>query len=510
MRFPQPSTASSAPAKRAPARAKKTIEQTYQKLTQLEHVLLRPDTYIGSTARQQFTLWVHDGGAGLVQRQVEISPGLYKIFDEILVNAADNKVRDPSMGELRVTVDAEAGRVSVQNDGAGVPVEVHAEHGIYVPELIFGNLLTSSNYDDGEKKVTGGRNGYGAKLANIFSTEFVVETCDATRRRKYRQVFRNNMTEKGEPEITASKPKESWTRITFSPDMKRFARTEEHDAEGEQAPALAPPPRGFDADTVALFRKRVYDMAGILGKTVKVWYNGERVPVHTFQQYVDLYLGPPGAEGSPPRFHERVNDRWEVVVALSDGQFNQVSFVNSICTSKGGTHVTAVESQITKFVTEHLAKKHKGVTVKAHMIRSYLWVFVNALIENPAFDSQAKETLTLQASQFGSKCTLGDAFLKKVLNSGLVDHVLSLANFRANRELKKSDGTKRSRILGIPKLADANDAGTRNSFKCTLILTEGDSAKTLAIAGMSVVGRDIYGVFPLRRVQKGKGGRGRG
>lgn len=199
----------------------KSIEETYQKLSQLEHILLRPDTYIGSTEKQQQQLWVHDGDK-MVLKNVTIAPGLYKIFDEILVNAADNKVRDPSMDTLRVDIDVEKGEIKVLNNGAGVPVEVHKTEGVYVPELIFGHLLTSSNYNDQEKKVTGGRNGYGAKLANIFSQKFVVETCDGKRKRRYKQVFKKNMTGKGEPQITDCKATDNWTCITFQPDLERF------------------------------------------------------------------------------------------------------------------------------------------------------------------------------------------------------------------------------------------------------------------------------------------------
>lgn len=126
----------------------------------------------------------------MIHRPVTYVPGLYKIFDEILVNAADNKQRDPKMDSVKVTIDAEQNLISVYNNGDGVPVEIHQEEQVYVPELIFGHLLTSSNYDDSVKKTTGGRNGYGAKLTNIFSTEFVIETADGRRQRKYKQVTR--------------------------------------------------------------------------------------------------------------------------------------------------------------------------------------------------------------------------------------------------------------------------------------------------------------------------------
>ena len=165
----------------------KSIEETYQKKTQLEHILLRPDTYIGSVERHSQALWVYEDDQ-MIHRTITYVPGLYKIFDEILVNAADNKQRDPSMDMLKVEIDKSAGRISVYNNGDGIPVEIHKEEGVYVPELIFGHLLTSSNYDDAVKKTTGGRNGYGAKLTNIFSTEFIVETVDGKRQKKYKQV----------------------------------------------------------------------------------------------------------------------------------------------------------------------------------------------------------------------------------------------------------------------------------------------------------------------------------
>jgi len=142
----------------------KTIEQIYQKKTQLEHILLRPDTYVGSIEHQFQDMFVFDDKKGeIVHRKIDYVPALYKIFDEILVNAADNSMRDPKgMDLIDVTIDKEAGCISVMNNGNGIPVVMHKEHNCYVPELIFGHLLTSDNYDDNEKKVTGGRNGYGA------------------------------------------------------------------------------------------------------------------------------------------------------------------------------------------------------------------------------------------------------------------------------------------------------------------------------------------------------------
>lgn len=460
------------------ANAGKSIEEMYQKKTQLEHIILRPDTYIGSTERQPFCIWVHNGQK-MEYKSVSYPPGLYKIFDEILVNAADNKVRDATMDTIKVDVDTATNTIRVWNNGKGIPVEMHKEEGVYVPELIFGHLLTSSNYNDNEKKITGGRNGYGAKLANIFSSEFTVETCDGSRQRRYKQTFTHNMTKKGQPKITDCKASDNWTCITFKPDLAKFGMTE------------------LDDDIVSVLRRRVYDMAAVLGKGAKVYYNGERLPIKSFQEYVDLYLGP--KENGVPRFCERFSDRWEVCISLTDGSAQQVSFVNAIATTKGGTHVDYIVNQFVKHAVEKLSKKtSKTAAIKPAMVRNHLWVFINCYVENPAFDSQTKETLTLRSTAFGSKCELPTPFMDKVLKAGLSDSIIKFAEFKSQKDLKKGDGSKRSRLTGIGKLADANDAGGPRSNQCTLILTEGDSAKTLAISGLGVVGRDQYGVFPLR------------
>ena len=457
------------------------MEEIYQKKTQLEHILLRPDTYVGSCERADEKAWVYDAQTkSLVHKQVSFVPGLYKIFDEILVNATDNKVRDPKMKELRVDIDVEQGLIRVYNDGNGIPVEMHKEEGCYVPELIFGHLLTSSNYDDNEKKVVGGRNGYGAKLANIFSKEFIVETCDGSRQMRYRQVFSDNMSVKGKPELSKCKKSENWTCITFKPDFEKFGME-----------SLV------NEDVAALMCKRVYDAAGNIGKNTNIYLNGEKLEIKGFSDYVSLYLD---GQANAPKIFEKTMDRWEVCVTISESaQFQQCSFVNGICTMKGGTHVNSVADQISQKLLEKIQKKEKSCkNLKAFQVKNHLWVFVNALIENPAFDSQTKETLITRPNKFGSAYAPSDAIVKKLMESGVVDNIMSWAQFKQSKELKKTDGAKRSRLTGIPKLDDANDAGGRNSESCTLILTEGDSAKALAVSGLSVVGRDKYGVFPLR------------
>jgi len=476
----------SAPRDAAPLlRRGKTIEQIYQKKTQLEHILLRPDTYVGSTEHQLQDMWIFDETRGrMVHRKIDYVPALYKIFDEILVNAADNAMRDPKgMDLIDVCIDKEQGFVSVMNNGQGVPVQMHKEHNIFVPELIFGHLLTSDNYDDHEKKVTGGRNGYGAKLTNVFSRKFVIETVDRSSKKKYVQVFENNMTQKHPPTVTTCTGEE-YTRVTFWPDFSRFGM------------------RKLDADITGLMMKRVYDIAGSTSRRVRVRLNGQPLKVRCFEDYIGLYLNT-GAVGEAPVsvVYERCSDRWEVAMAVADGTFQQVSFANSINTIKGGTHVTHVTDQLVETIQKVVKSKNRGgVDIKPAHVRNHIWVFINCLIENPAFDSQTKETLTTKQSKFGSTCELSDKMLKQVTKSGVVELILDWLKAKEKVDLgRQLRGAKcTGRVLGIPKLEDANDAGGKHSADCTLILTEGDSAKSLAVAGLSVVGRDKYGVFPLK------------
>ncbi|XP_037134365.1 DNA topoisomerase 2-alpha isoform X2 [Syngnathus acus] len=473
------------PVEKAKKDSKNTsVERIYQKKTQLEHILLRPDSYIGSVEPVTQQMWVYDDDdIGMNCRDVTFVPGLYKIFDEILVNAADNKQRDERMSCIKINIDVENDTISIWNNGKGIPVVEHKVEKMFVPALIFGQLLTSSNYDDDEKKVTGGRNGYGAKLCNIFSTKFTVETACRESKKTFRQTWYDNMSKAGDATIK-SFDGDDFTCITFRPDLPKFKM------------------RVLDKDTVALMTRRAYDIAGS-AKGVRVFFNSKRLPVTDFRSYVNLYVKDKVNEVGKELtvVHEIVNRRWEVCLTVSEKGFQQVSFVNSIATTKGGRHTDYVADQVVSKLIDVVNKKNNkgGVTVKPFQVKNHMWLFVNCLIENPTFDSQTKENMTLQHKSFGSTCVLGDKFVKQATGCGIVENIMNWVKFKAQLQLnKKCSAVKQTKIKGVPKLDDANDAGGRNSLGCTLILTEGDSAKTLAVSGLGVIGRDRYGVFPLR------------
>ncbi|KAJ2990015.1 hypothetical protein NUW58_g3167 [Xylaria curta] len=466
----------------------KTATETYQKLTQLEHILKRPDTYIGSIERTEQPMWVFNKETIQMERRPNISfvPGLYKIFDEILVNAADNKQRDPSMNYMKIHINRAEGYISVENNGKGIPVEIHEKEKVYVPELVFGHLLAGSNFDDNEKKTVGGRNGYGAKLCNVFSTEFTLECQDSTNGKRYKQTWRDNMSKMDKAKITSSKSAD-FVRVTFKPDWVKFGMD------------------GIDDDLESLLYRRVYDMAGTV-RNVKVYLNDTLIKLD-FKKYCEMYAKAiarersveEGAEPSASVIIEdsKGHERWEVGFAVSDGSFQQVSFVNSIATTSGGPHVNYIADQICDALLKTLTKKKKGHTLKAHHIRNHIFIFVKCLIDNPAFNSQTKELMTTRPSAFGSKCALSEQFLKKISQTDAIKNIISFADAKADKLLAKSDGNKRSRISNA-KLVDANLAGTKHGPECTLILTEGDSAKSLAVAGRAILDPDRYGVFPLR------------
>ena len=463
------------------------LANKYQQKTDKQHILDNPDTYIGSVEEIDSEQWIIDGDR-IVEKNIKYIPGLFKLFDEGIVNCRDHVVRmlqaiaNGQQNALPVTnieVSIEAdGTITMLNDGNGIDVAEHPEHKIWIPEMIFGHLRTSTNYDKTEKKIVGGKNGFGFKLVLIWSTYGAVETVDHVRGLKYKQEFKNNLDEICKPSITKCKNK-PYTKITFKPDYKRLGIT------------------NLSADLIALLKKRTYDVSAVTDKSLKVKYNGELVPVKNFQQYIDMYIGDKSA--APRVYEEDENSgRWEYAVALTPtNEFVQISFVNGIHTSKGGKHVEYILNQITRKLCDFIEKKKK-VKVNPNSIKEQLILFVRCDIENPAFDSQTKDYMNTPSSKFGSKCEVSDKFIEKVAKMGVMDAALQLTEIKENKAAKKTDGAKTKSIRGIPKLTDANWAGTEKSKDCMIIFCEGDSAKAGIISGLSSEDRNTIGVYPMK------------
>jgi DNA topoisomerase-2 len=455
----------------------------YKKQTHREHILSLPDTYIGSVETATEKMFVVEGDKFVQTAVTSFNPGFYKLFDEMVVNAHDHVIRTrvkklAPVKNITIEISSDNTSITVENDGEGIDVIEHPEHKVWIPQMIFGELLTSTNYDKEEKKLVGGKNGYGVKLVNIYSKAFTIETVDAKTGKKYTQTWRNNMLEVEKPKISSSKAK-PYVSITWTPDFARFGMTSK-----------------IPDDFIKVLRRRATDLAMTVGKDIKVhWKHGEdttTIKCRDLGVYASEYV-------STPVVYAQINERWAVAVADTPVEaYFHVSFVNGIWTSKGGTHVDYITNQVVNHIVEYLETKKK-IKVKPSLVKENLAIFVTSMIENPSFTSQTKETLTTKSTAFGSTCKLPEEFLKKIQSKlELVDTLIVSQKEKDEKENKKSDGRKQSKIYGIPKLDDAAWAGTAKSSQCTLILTEGDSAKAMALSGLSKTQRDKFGVFPLR------------
>ena len=463
------------------------LAKQYQKKSDREHVLDNPDTYTGSMEPTEYSTYVYDDATdSIVAKELTMIPGLYKLFDEGAVNCRDHQVRQQQAFEKCVPntfqvkhIDfdiAEDGTITMYNDGNGIDVAEHPEHKLWIPEMIFGHLRTSTNYDKTQKKIVGGKNGFGFKLVLIWSTWGRVETVDHVRGLKYIQEFENNLTVRHPPKITKCRSK-PYTSVSFRPDFKRLGID------------------GFSPDMLALFKRRIYDIAAVTDKKVTVKFNGTALPVKHFQQYVDMYIG---SKSDTKRIYESSNDRWEYAVCMAPKEeFTQVSFVNGIFTSKGGKHVDYLLNTIVRKLSAYIKSKKK-IDVKSSTIKEQLMLFVRCDIENPTFDSQTKDYMTTPYSKFGSSCDVSDKFIEKVAKMGVMEAACALTEVKENKAAKKTDGSKTKTVRGIPKLVDANMAGTKDSKDCTLLLVEGDSAKAGVVSGLSQEDRNWFGVYPLR------------
>jgi DNA topoisomerase-2 len=439
----------------------KPIEQKYKKLSDIDHVLLRPGMWVGSTKPCQEEMYLPEESGLFAKRGITYNPALLKIFDEIVSNSVDEHRRNKSLNELKVKVDPETYRITVWDNG-GIPVEMHSEYNEWIPEMIFSSLKAGSNFDDSEERLVAGTNGVGSTLTNIFSTWFRVRTADG--KKAFEQVFTDNMRSRSAAKIIDWK--KGFTEISFDPDLSRFGLS------------------SIDQDHLDLMRKRCINLAAC-NPDLTVWFNDTKYRFKSFKEYCALY-------GEGMVYEE--SGRWKIAITASGGSFEQVSFVNSVETKDGGTHVDHAISPVLEWIRTLLKRKHK-VDLKPSELRNHLFAFVQCDVVNPSFSSQTKEKLITEARDFGSKCEPSDKFMKAVVAPEVIQRVLDWAQQKALaderkqlRELNKD--ISKGKVL---KLIDAKSRVDRES--CTLSLFEGDSASS---AFRKYRNPMTQGAFPLR------------
>ena len=439
----------------------KKIEDKYKVLDQISHILLRPGTYVGSNKPNTSIKNIIIGDK-IHQKEITYIPSFIKIFDEVVTNSVDEHQRNRLLNKIDVTIDRENNTISVRDNG-GITIQIHKEHNQYVPEVIFGNLMSGSNYDDTDKRTVAGLNGLGSKLTNVFSKEFIVSSCDG--KKHFTQIFKNNMREREQPII--KKSKDNHTQITYKPDLSQFGI------------------ESIDDDHFKLIEKRVYDLAGV-NPNINFTFNGVKLNFKTFEDYVKIY--------TEDYFYETRKDAtWSLAVAPSDNGFQQISFVNSTETYDGGTHVDYILNQIITQMREFFLKKHK-VDIKPSELKGHMKIFLNATVINPSFSSQTKEKLITEVKEFGTTYEVDKKTIQAILKSEIVNSVLDWI-----QQKKSADDSKLQRELNkklsklkVDKLIDAKG---KDRWKCSLGLFEGDSASS---AYRKYRTPELMGAFALR------------
>ena len=452
----------------------KNVELKYRKLSEVEHVLLRPGRYIGSITPHTSTEYVPDLSVTpvrMVQKEITYNPGFLKLFDEVVSNSADHSKREEGnhLDTIKVEIDEATGSISIYDNG-GIPVIKHSEYDQWIPEMIF-ELRAGSNFDDSDETMVTGQNGEGAALTNIFSHEFVIETCDG--HNKFKMVFKDHSQDRREPKVVPAEGAKGYTRITYKPDFEKLGMY------------------SLDADNYAMLVARVYQVAAV-NPQLKVYINGTRIQIKSFKDYIEMF----GPEDFEYIYDE--NPHWKIGIAESDEGFQHVSFVNGTHTKTGGTHINYIANQICDAVRTFIKKKHK-VDIKPSDLKQHFKLFIDAQIVNPRYSSQTKEDLITEVKDYKTSWSLPDKMISKIVKSAIIQSVLDWAKAKElqeqmkelrklNKEANKADPRR------VPKFSDALERKERD--KCILFLTEGDSAGKSVQAGR---GKNPYiGSFPLK------------
>lgn len=440
----------------------KKITDKYQKLTEVQHVLARSGRYVGSINVEKKDTWCIENDK-VKDIKVNIVPAFHKLFDEIISNSADHARTPEGKNLTAIDVTVKDNVISVYDNG-GIPVELHPEYNQYIPDMIFGELRSGSNFSDDEDSLTTGQNGEGSSLVNIFSKSFLVET--ALNGKSFKMEYTNNLSERTDAKI--GKSSKSYTRITYAPDFEKLNMTE------------------ITNDDLLMIERRTYEIA-FTNPNLKVSFNGKKIDINTFEKFVKTY-------DKDSVFYEI--DRWRLGVSHSKNGFNHISFVNSTPSFDGGTHIDYVVDKIVEAVRERIEKKTKQ-TIKPSEIKNNLNIMLDCNINNPRYNSQTKEKLITLPNQFGSQFSLDEKIIKKLLASKVVENIIEWAMRKKELEDVKAieDHAKKVRSKGFHDIPKYRPATSKNRDECILLLQEGDSAGKIFLAASDP---KTCGIFPLK------------
>ena len=457
----------------------KQNNKKYIKVDPIDHILLRSEMYVGPTSCKKIDEYIanknESGHFEIEKSEILFSPALLRIFVEPLSNALDNVERSKNTAtpctKIKVNINKTTGETTIWNNGDIIPIEINEQCNCYNHSMIFGQLLTGSNYNDDEERIVSGRNGLGVKLVSVFSTYFKVVGVDPVNQKILTQEWRRNMKDTTGPVVRKSKLTKGYTEISWIPDFSKFGMEQ------------------YSEDIIKLYSRYVID-AAMLSK-IEVSLNDEIIPVNNILSYSQLY------KGKNEEYLTINTPTSSVVITSSTDGFQAISFVNGVYTRLGGQHVDAWSEAIFRPIIIKFNKKGKP-SVNITDVKNFFTLFIVSTVVNPEFDGQDKSKLENPQVEAIVKKSHIDTIMKWSVAELIQDIIQS----KELLTLKKTERKKKS-FIKIEGLDPANNAGTAKSRECSLILCEGLSAKTYAVAGIKKgvygkSGRDWFGIYPLR------------
>ena len=445
----------------------------FQQLTEVQHLLQRPDMYIGPVERIPRMAKCMVADDKIQVKSINTSMGQEHIFVEIMGNVADNVQRsrennvDPGVCEVFM----DPNWITVRNYGMFIPIERHPQSSKWIPDMIFGNFRAGSNFDDKKVRLYIGKNGIGAKGANGFCLSFQIECADPIRAFLYKQEWRNNMSQKTEPEITPYQGI-GYTQIKYHLDFARF---------GVQC---------YDSEAVEIYRAHCAGLS--YACQIPVYFNGTPVQIADLFEYSKFYF--PINKSSAICYKDPAG-AYELCIVDTPNEAVAVSFVNGIHTPLGGAHLNAAYHVVTHALIDFLGKACKGISLTKRDIVDHVSIFVACRVGNPKFTSQTKEELKSPEP----KMELPEKLLATIKKWDLIKILYQEIERKQLSKLKKTDG-KRKRFRG-GNAEPANWAGGPNAMQTVFILTEGLSADSYRLKFISQIpngqGRNIFGSMPL-------------
>jgi DNA gyrase/topoisomerase IV subunit B len=461
----------------------------YKGLSDKGHIYQITDTYIGSDEQTEREEWVFRFAKNqLEKRTIIVSQAVERLFLEILSNAGDNSFASRNSGvdpgDIQITMTDD--RITIRNGGLPIPVEINKEMNLYAPEMIFGVLRTSANYDKSVIRMGCGRNGFGAKLVNIFSKEFQIDVADNIRKKRYRQTWRNNMDVREDPIIEPYKGP-NYVEVSYLMDFQRFGYKENK----------------YPAEVFALFGRLALEMS--MNCKVPLIINETKYDVVDIQNFCKFIF--PEEALATSIVHIEKDDPMYIEICLMDtpDAGETLSYVNGMITRDGGVHVEAVIKSISNVLLEKLnnSKAVKNITkddkkkniLTLADIRPHISLVMSCRIPDPKFTSQTKTQLSGPQLKFD----FPEKLFNHIYKWTLITRLYATLEAKQMKNLQKTDGKKRRHIL-LEKGEDANEAGGPNSKKCTLFIVEGKSAMGYAVKAISSIqnGRNFYGILPIR------------